>query len=208
MTAHLSLVGVGITFPSGRAVGPVSAELGPGLHHLTGRNGSGKTTLLRCICGAWRGSTGTVTVRGQGAASDPRRDPRARRDVALVTAEPELPPFLTVDEAWTELAAIRGAPRWDGARLRDTFGLPGGLPLAHCSAGQRRLAELLAAAAGDPRILLLDEPFANLDPVSTERLAAQLDAWRRERVIVVTSHGPVPIPVDSVVALQDPRTTD
>lgn len=193
----LALDGLGLRFPSGRAIGPLSLTVGVGLHHLVGRNGSGKTTLLRCICGGWRGSTGSVSVCGL----DPRVDVRGRALVALLAAEPELPVFLTVDEAWQELAAIRRAPRWDGAGLRDRLGVPGGLPLGHCSAGQRRLAELVAAAAGDPPVMLLDEPFANLDPVSTARVAEAIEGWRADRVVVVTSHGPLPVPADSVTAL-------
>jgi ABC-2 type transport system ATP-binding protein len=203
--ASLRCRGLRLRFPSGFTVGPLDLDLGPGVHHLIGANGSGKTTLLRCLCGGWRTSEGTVDVCGM----DPRTNPDGRRKIALLAAEPELPTFLTVDEAWQELAALRGRPDWDGAPLRDHLGLPPGLPLAHCSAGQRRLAELLAAAAGDPAVLLLDEPFANLDPVSTERLVACLSGWRADRVLVITSHGPVPLPVDSEIAVsRTPRGPD
>ena len=189
----LSCRDLAMRFPNGFVAGPLSLSLGRGVHHLRGRNGSGKTTLLRCLCGSWRASEGSLSIRGR----DPRVDPEARRDVALVQAAPELPTFLTVDEAWQELAAIRGAPRWDGSALRERLGLPSQLPLGHCSAGQRRLAELLAAAAGDPAVMLLDEPFANLDPVSTAAVAACIEGWRSERVVLLTSHSTVPIEVDS-----------
>lgn len=195
MSASLRCQGLSMQFPSGFRIGPLDLDLGPGVHRLHGRNGSGKTTLLRCLCGGWRTSEGTVAVDGR----DPRTDPEGRRKIALLAAEPELPTFLTVDEAWQELAALRGRPDWDGTAFRDELGLPPGLPLAHCSAGQRRLAELLGAAAGDPEVLLLDEPFANLDPVSTERLAARISVWRVDRVVLLTSHGPVPVPVDSEI---------
>ena len=189
--------GLQMRFPSGFVAGPLDLVAGPGVHHLRGRSGSGKTTLLRCLCGGWRTCTGALSVAGR----DPRTDPLARRDIALLPAEPELPTFLTVDEAWQELAALRGAPGWDGRALRDHLGLPGGLPLGHCSAGQRRLAELLAAAAGDPRVMLLDEPFANLDPLSIDRVASCISRWRTERAVVLTSHGPVPVPVDTVIGV-------
>ncbi|MEQ1507910.1 MAG: ABC transporter ATP-binding protein, partial [Myxococcota bacterium] len=76
--------------------------------------------------------------------------------------------------------------------------------LGHCSAGQRRLAELLAASAGDPPVVLLDEPFANLDPVSTARVADQVTRWRADRVVIVTSHGPLPVEVDTVLRIGAP----
>jgi ABC-type multidrug transport system ATPase subunit len=193
VTATIRCEGLGLAFPSGFKVGPCSWTLGPGVHHLSAPNGTGKTTMLRCLCGAWRGSTGTLEICGH----DPRASVEGRRHVAFVPAEPELPPFLTVDEAWQELAALRGRPDWDGASLRDALGLPGALQLGQCSAGQRRRAELLAGAAGDPEVMLLDEPFANLDPEAIGRVAACLERWRGDRVVVVTSHGPVPVPVDS-----------
>lgn len=188
--------GLAMPFP-GRRLGPLTWSLGPGLHHLEGRNGSGKTTLLRCMCGGWRDSEGSVSVCGH----DPRASVEGRRKIALLAAEPELPAFLTVDEAWQQIAALRQAPDWDGATLRDRLGVPGTLPLGHCSAGQRRLAELLAAAAGDPPVMLLDEPFANLDPVSSERVAECIARWRLDRVVVITSHGPLPMRPDTVSSL-------
>lgn len=188
-----------MTFPNGFVAGPLTIRLSAGVHHLRGRNGAGKSTLLRCLCGAWRASEGEVSVLGR----DPRTSTEARRDIALVSAEPELPTFLTVDEAWRELAAIRGAPGWDGSALRAQMGLPGGLPLGHCSAGQRRLAEILTGLAGDPAVLLLDEPFANLDPVSTAIVARCIEGLRASRVVLLTSHGPVPVATDSVVTVGD-----
>lgn len=197
MTASLACTDLTLRFPSGFQVGPHTFALGPGLHHLAAPNGAGKTTLLRCLCGAWRGTTGALAVCGR----DPRVDAEARREIAFVPADPELPPFLTVDEAWQELAAIRGRPEWDGASLRRALDLPGDLPLGHCSAGQRRRAEILAGAAGDPSVLLLDEPFANLDPEATERLAACFASWRGDRVLLVTSHGPLPLAADRTLRL-------
>ncbi len=196
MNASLVCEDLTLSFPTGRRVGPVTWRLGPGIHHLAAANGSGKTTLLRCLCGAWR-ATGILLVCG----GDPRTDPSARRHVAFVPSEPELPAFLTVDEAWQQLAALRGALAWDGAALRDRLGLAGGQALGHCSAGQRRRAELLAGAAGDPAVILLDEPFANLDADATERVADVVEGWRADRVVVVTSHGPLPVRADATLHL-------
>ena len=186
--------GLQYTFPSGFVAGPVDLDLGAGVHHLVGPNGSGKTTLLRCLCADLRRSTGTLSVDGL----DPRVDPEGRRHIALLPAEPELPGFLTIDEAWSEIAAIRGTPDWPGGALRQRLDLPGDLPLGHCSAGQRRLAELLVAAVGDPVVMLLDEPFANLDPARIGTLADLIVGWRSHRAVVITSHTTPPVPIDSI----------
>lgn len=181
-------------YATGFEAGPLTLDVGPGLIHLHGPNGSGKTTILRCLCGGLRRSVGTVEVVG----ADPRTSVEARRDVAYLPAEPELPEFLTVDEAWQQLAALRRRPHWLGHALRGRFGLPGALRLGQCSAGQRRLAELIAAVAGDPKVLLLDEPFANLDDARTETLCTVLEEWSADRVVVMTSHLSLPLPVTRV----------
>jgi len=193
MSALIAADDLRYRYPTGFQAGPLTFSSGPGVVHLTGPNGSGKTTLLRCLCGALRGFSGSVRIRGV----DPR-EVAARRDVALLSAEPELPEFLTVDEAWQQLAAIRGVPDWAGGTLRDRLDLPPGLRVGHASAGQRRLIELLVAAAGDPAVLLLDEPFANLDPDRAHRVRTLLEAWRATRAIVITSHLPLPLQPDQV----------
>jgi len=190
-------------FSTGFEAGPLELDLGPGIHHLHGENGAGKTTLLRCLCGHYQPTSGRVRVCGR----DPLRDPDARRHIALMPAEAELPDFLTVDEAWQQIAVLRGVPDYDGHTYRDLLGVPGGLLLAHASAGQRRMAEFLCAVAGDPEVLLLDEIFANLDPGRVSSVVALLEGWRHERVIVITSHVALPMRVDSIWALGMEGTT-
>jgi ABC-type Na+ transport system ATPase subunit NatA len=113
----------------------------------------------------------------------------------------DLPDFMTVDEAWQMMAALRGAPRWDAAPLREALGLPGRLRLSACSAGQRKKASLLAALAGDPGVLLLDEPLATVDAQAAETLSAWLEGWRSARVVVLASHEALPLSVDSTATL-------
>lgn len=165
--------------------------LGVGVHHLQGRNGSGKTTLLKCLCGALLPDEGRVSVCGE----DPRR-PAARRRIAFSPAECDLPGFLTVDEAWQTTAALRAASSWDGAPLRSRLGLPGKLRLSNGSAGQRRLAGLLAALAGDPEVLLLDEPLANVDVQTCAVVGAIIAELGATRVVLITSHEAPPFEVN------------
>ena len=185
-----------VRYPTGFQVGPVELDLGPGVHHLQGRNGAGKTTLLRCLVGALPPSAGRALVCGH----DPRRW-RARRRVAYSPAGCDLPGFLTVDEAWSLAAAARGRPGWDGAALRDHLGLPGDLRIAHGSAGQRRLAGLLEALAGDPEVLLVDEPLASVDETTCAAVGALLARLGRSRVVLVTSHEPPTFRVDTAGVL-------
>lgn len=176
----------------GFAVGPVDLELGPGLHHLAGPNGAGKSTLLRALAGGLRLSEGVARVCGQ----DVER-PAARAGVALLPGRPSLPGFLSVDEAWRLLAGLRGSPTWDGRPYREALGLPGGLKLSAASDGQARKAELVAALAGDPPVLLLDEPLALMDAATVALLETWVAGWRADRVMLVTSHEALPFQVDS-----------
>ncbi|MES2644700.1 MAG: ATP-binding cassette domain-containing protein [Myxococcota bacterium] len=185
-----------LRLPNG-TVGPLDARWGPGVVLLRGPNGCGKTTLLRVACGERAPDGGTVYIDGR----DPARDAEVRAHVSFLPAVPELSGFLQVDEAWRMMAALRGRPGWDGAPARDALGLPGGRRLDALSVGQRRKAELLAAMAGDPAVLLLDEVFAPLDPDATAVVAAWIAAWRVTRLVVVTGHGAVPVEPDVVVTL-------
>ena len=163
----------------GFRLGPVTLSLGAGVHHLRGTNGSGKTTLMRLLCGDLPPRRGTVRICG----ADPRNH-RARRSVTWMPAACDLPPFLTTDEAWRAAAALRGRADWDGTPLMADLQLPAGLPLERASAGQRQKAALIAALAGDPAVLLLDEPFANLD---AEAVAAMTGLLPADRCILILS---------------------
>jgi ABC-2 type transport system ATP-binding protein len=189
----LQAEGLVFRYPAGFTVGPIDLDLAPGLALLRGPNGSGKTTLLRLMCGGLFPTAGKIWVCG----GDPAEHP-VRRHVSLLPATPELPGFLRVDEAWQTLAALRGAPSWDGTALCDALGLLGTLRLDQASAGQRRKAELVAALAGDPEVLLLDEPYANLDDAASEVLSGWLREWRANRVLVVASQTPLPVEPDRI----------
>ncbi|MCB9745588.1 MAG: ABC transporter ATP-binding protein [Alphaproteobacteria bacterium] len=195
--ARVEVAGLRFRYPGGFTLGPVSLSLGPGLHLLEGENGAGKTTLMRCLCGALRPQEGRVEVAG----GDPGRSPEVRGRVAWLTAHGDLPEFFTVEEAWQTLASLRRAPSWDGAPLCEALGLPPRLRLAAASAGQRRKAELVAALAGEPPVLLLDEPFANLDARAGDTVRAWLEAWRAERVVLVSTHEGLGLTPDSQARL-------
>lgn len=196
MSPSLRLEGLRVRLSPRFEAGPLTAVLGPGITRLHGANGTGKTTLLRAICGEIPATAGRIEVRSAVATGDPQRAPGVRRAIGFVSTRLDVPEFFSVDEAWQNLAAIRGCPTWSGGALRDALHLPRGLRLAHGSAGQRRRIELLCGLVGDPPILLLDEPFAHLDDQGCTWLTAQLERWRTDRVVVLTAHGEPPVQVD------------
>lgn len=180
----LELEALTVRFNGGFQVGPVTHTFGPGIHWLRGHNGSGKTTVLEAIACIRRPSSGRVQINSE----DPWLEPLIRAKVGYVSASASLPNHLTVSEAWRFAAAMRRAPDWRGEHMIEALGLRPGLMLGHASAGQRRRAELVAALAGDPPVLLLDEVFSYLDDAGVAWLRSQLDTLRARRVIIMTAH--------------------
>lgn len=181
---ELTLESVVVERPGFR-LGPVDRRLGPGLWRLPGPNGAGKTTLLRAIAGDLHPRSGVVRLDGR----DVHREDLVRARIGFTPVEPELPDFLTATEAWQMLAALREGPFPPTLQRARAFGLDPGVRLGACSAGMRHKAEILGALAGEPDLLLLDEPFASLDVAAAEVLSGWLAEWRRSRIVLIAHHG-------------------
>jgi ABC-2 type transport system ATP-binding protein len=138
---------------------------------LVGPNGAGKSTLLNLMAGLLPPSEGVMRVYGE-----PRTDrPSALARVAYMAQDSALYPTFTVTDLLT--FGRRLNPGWDGgwaaerlARLR----VPTGVPAGRLSGGQRAQVALVLALAKRPRLLLLDEPLASLDPVARHDVMALL----------------------------------
>lgn len=153
---------------------------------LWGPNGAGKTTVLRCLLGR-TSYTGEIRIDGL----SPLRDgARVRSRIGYV---PQQLPSLDLEVgALIELvAALRGEPVQRSWERLASFGLghTGAMPIRSLSGGMQQKLALALALVGDPPILFLDEPTANLDATSREELLRHLQALRDGgRTIVFTSH--------------------
>jgi ABC-type branched-subunit amino acid transport system ATPase component len=188
-----------VAFGGVRAVDGVSLELGDELLGLVGPNGSGKTTFLNAICGVAPAS-GRLQVDG---ADVPLGRPRSawRAGIARVFQAPQAFVELSCLEnvlltssdtrhrgvagAWLARPVMwrRERARWAHAvACLDRVGLADQAlaPASLLSYGQRRLLELARALAGDPQVLLLDEPSAGLNDAETGELAELLHSVRRD----------------------------
>lgn len=190
---------VTVRYPDGTQLGPFTFDIGPGVTHLVGDNGAGKSTALEVLTTALPRHSGEITVNGR----DPETHAEVRAMLGYVPAKPALPGFLTVDESWSFMARLRGAPRWNGVALRDRLGLPGDVRLNQTSTGMRRKAELLAALAGDPLFLLLDETLANLDSAI---LPVVLEEVRARPTVVIVHHGQLPDGLQATATISLPAT--
>jgi len=186
----------------------ISLRIHPGeLVAIVGGSGQGKSTLLRCLAGQFVPDSGDISVDGLPATSS-----LTAQDTAWLTQDAPLDPYLRLDEllelqGWlhlpkdTPLQAIREG----GARVRAQVGLHSASATlaAHLSGGERRRAALACELLSSPRLLLLDEPFAGLDPHSAKRLALWLRqlSWEGRTVVLTTHESPIVEHVDTLIAL-------
>ena len=152
---------------------------------LVGGNGSGKTTLLRVISTILRPSHGSFTLFGQ----DPRRHATAvRRRLALLSHHAGLYEDLDAKDNLRIMAKLGGRTTGDLDALIDRVGLDPRRtdPLRAFSAGMRKRLQLAAMLLQQPDLVLLDEPFAALDPKGCDavaRIIASLPA-----TVIIASH--------------------
>jgi osmoprotectant transport system ATP-binding protein len=163
---------------------------------LLGRSGSGKTTLLKLINGMLLPTKGEILVQG---ASTRDWDPiRLRRGIGYVIQDAGLFPHFTVAE---NVALVPSLEKWDRCRtavrvgeLLTLVGLdPSEFADRHprqLSGGQRQRVGVARALAADPPILLMDEPFGALDPVTRAELQREFAALARRlgKTIVFVTH--------------------
>ena len=200
--AHLKLDRLSVAVPGSREalIRPFGFEASGGqMIAVMGANGTGKTTLLQTLAGAWRAHSGVVSLGGRDLQAWPSED--RGQYIGYVPQDIELLPG-TVGEniaRMTQAApeAIIDAAKKAGAhemilRLPDGYETPVGVPGAgSLSAGQRQLIGLSRALFGNPVLVLLDEPTANLDPATVASTIMRLEAAAQSGTIILTStHDP------------------
>ncbi len=161
---------------------------------LLGPNGAGKTTTFYMLVGMISPNAGRIFLDEQELTSMPMYQ-RARLGISYLPQEPSVFRGLTVEDNIRSILQTRGLPRHEQRerleQLLEEFGIH---QIRHrkgymLSGGERRRCEIARALATDPRFILLDEPFAGIDPLAVEdlmRLVRRLKA--RNIGVLITDH--------------------
>ncbi|MFC9295274.1 ATP-binding cassette domain-containing protein [Streptomyces sp. NPDC057011] len=194
MRPLVELVGAGYAYEDGPAVlSGVDFGIAEGRALvLLGRNGSGKTTLMRLLSGGLRPGSGALRLDGEAVTHDRAGLTRLRTAVQLVVQDPDDQLFAASVEQDVSFGPMNlGLPvaevreRVDSALAAlDIAGLRD-RPTHLLSYGQRKRAAIAGAVAMAPRVLILDEPTAGLDPDGQERLLDVLAGLRSAGTTVV-----------------------
>ncbi len=181
------LVQVSKLFGSFAALRQVSLDLEPGrCYVLLGENGAGKSTLLRILAGLLRPTHGTVNVFGE---SQPHE---ARARIGYMSHASMLYDELTAQENLRYFSSLYpGRPCLSPAEALRQVGLDPDLNrlFGQYSQGMRQRTSLARVLLSVPELLLLDEPFSNMDVESARQMVALLARFRQSnRTIVLTTH--------------------
>ena len=188
MNEQLSLNRVSIKYPNTAAVTNVSFALPKGeIGCLLGPSGCGKTSLLRAIAGFEPILDGEIKLKGNIISSPSFRQPPEQRSVGMVFQDFALFPHLTVQQN-IGFGLTQATKEQTAFRIKEMLDLISLQSLAQrypheLSGGQQQRVALARALAPDPEILLLDEPFSNLDSVRRSQLAAEVRSLLKRRRI-------------------------
>ena len=189
---RLSIASLSKRYRSGvQALSDFSMELGPGVHGLLGPNGAGKSTLMRILATVIRPTGGTATWNGADIVREPDR---LRAELGYLPQDFGVYPNLNPVEFLQYIAAAKGLDpgatrkRIDvllelvnlvDARKRSLGGFSGGM---------RQRVGIAQALLNDPRLLIVDEPTAGLDPEERVRFRQLLSDLSGERIVILSTH--------------------
>ena len=156
---------------------------------LVGENGAGKSTTIRLLMGALRPDSGTCTVLGADSAAPEFLS--LKEDIGVVLDEAYFPESLNALQVGGVMA--KTYRRWDGKQYQNyltRFGLPEKKPFKDFSRGMKMKLAIAVALSHSPRLLVLDEATAGLDPIVRDEVLEIFNEFTREEdhSILISSH--------------------
>ena len=168
----------------------VNATLSPGIWGLLGANGAGKTTLMRMMSGILEPSKGSVLYCGK----DIKNNTQYRSEFGFLPQEIQFSKDLTVNNYLEYVAALKNVPMTVTKKRIDellhilTLEDVRTKKIVKLSGGMKRRVGIAQAMLNDPKVLILDEPTAGLDPGERIRFRNFLAATSKERIVLLSTH--------------------
>jgi ABC-type multidrug transport system ATPase subunit len=179
--------------------GPVTAlngidlTLGPGMFGLLGPNGAGKTTLMRILAGLLEPTTGSISLFGEDIVADPMK---VRRRLGYLPQEFGFYPHLSGRRMLQHLLRLKGVEATgrnleqltDELLHRVNLTQAADNKVSTYSGGMRQRLGIAQAIAGDPALIIIDEPTAGLDPEERHRFFRLLAELAEDRIVLLSTH--------------------
>lgn len=177
-------------YGSKQALTDISLSIGPGMFGLLGRNGAGKTTLMKTIAALLRKKSGSITVCGIPI----EKEKEIRKIIGYLPQEFCVYPSMRVTEALDYLAVLSGLSKPDRTRrialLLEKVNLTNhrNKKVKALSGGMKRRLGIAQALLNNPKVLIVDEPTAGLDPQERVRFRNLLAETAQERIVLLSTH--------------------
>ncbi len=187
----LELNGLTKEFGGFTAVNHISLTMTNGVYGLLGVNGAGKTTLMRMLCTLLKPTDGTIICNGKDVFE---MDGEYRKLLGYLPQEFGFYPEFTVQDYLLYIAALKGIrPAVAKKRVKKLIVKVGLSKAEHkkmkkLSGGMKRRAGIAQAMLNDPKILILDEPTAGLDPNERIRFRNLISELSEERIVLLSTH--------------------
>lgn len=171
------------------AVNEITARLEPGVIGLLGANGAGKTTLMRMICGILKPSSGDISFEGMDASEELYRDA-----LGYLPQDFGYYPNFTGRGFLMYMAALKGIDRKTAKRksseLLETVNLTNAADkkIKTYSGGMKQRLGIAQAVLNDPKIIVLDEPTAGLDPKERVRFRNLIAELGKDAIVILSTH--------------------
>jgi len=170
----------------------VSLDIPEGMFGLLGPNGAGKSTFMRILAGALEATSGSVLLDGEDILTEPRKLwPR----LGYLPQDFGFYPHLSGEEMLRYLLELKGIDAPEGrkklaARLLEAVNLAFAAKrkVKDYSGGMRQRLGVAQALAGDPRLIIVDEPTAGLDPEERHRFYRLLAELAADRIVILSTH--------------------
>ena len=187
----LELDGLTKEFGDFTAVNHINLTMTNGVYGLLGVNGAGKTTLMRMLCTLLKPTSGTICCNGKDIFS---MDSEYRKLLGYLPQDFGFYPEFTVEDYLLYIAALKGIrPVVAKKRVKELIAKVGLSKAAHkkmkkLSGGMKRRAGIAQAMLNNPKILILDEPTAGLDPNERIRFRNLISELSEDRLVLLSTH--------------------